>query len=91
MESLVIEVKNLTKVYPNVKAVDNISFIINRGEIYGFLGPNGAGKTTIIKMLIFDSIIISILEKKCLFKKSEKKSKIIRVFPNYFSISRYNY
>jgi ABC-2 type transport system ATP-binding protein len=47
-----IEIKNLTKVYPNVKAVDNISFIINPGEIYGFLGPNGAGKTTIIKMLM---------------------------------------
>ena len=48
----IIEVKNLTKEYGKLKAVDNISFDINRGEIFAFLGPNGAGKTTTIKMLI---------------------------------------
>lgn len=46
-----IEVKNLAKHYGNVKAVDNVSFKINKGEVFGLLGPNGAGKTTIIKML----------------------------------------
>jgi ABC-2 type transport system ATP-binding protein len=46
-----IEVKNLTKNYGNIKAVDNVTFEINRGEVFGLLGPNGAGKTTIIKML----------------------------------------
>lgn len=46
-----IEVQNLTKVYVDKKAVDNISFFIKEGEIVGFLGPNGAGKTTTIRML----------------------------------------
>ena len=39
-----IEVKNVTKKYGKVTAVDNISFTINDGEIVGLLGPNGAGK-----------------------------------------------
>ncbi len=47
----IIEVKNLTKNYGNLTAVDNISFSVRKGEIFGFLGPNGAGKTTTIRML----------------------------------------
>lgn len=47
----VIEVKNLTKDYGDLRAVDNISFEVYEGEIFGFLGPNGAGKTTTIKVL----------------------------------------
>ncbi len=46
-----IEVSNLTKIYGTQKAVDNISFNINKGEIVGFLGPNGAGKSTTMKIL----------------------------------------
>lgn len=46
-----IEVKKLTKRYGMNKAVDNISFTVNDGEILGFLGPNGAGKTTTMNML----------------------------------------
>jgi ABC-2 type transport system ATP-binding protein len=47
-----ISVKELTKVYGNgFKAVDNISFDVNEGEVFGLLGPNGAGKTTTIKIL----------------------------------------
>lgn len=46
-----IEVKNLLKVYGEQKAVDNISFKINKGEIVGFLGPNGAGKSTTMKII----------------------------------------
>ncbi len=46
-----IEVKGLTKVYGNQKAIDNISFIVNKGEIVGFLGPNGAGKSTTMKII----------------------------------------
>jgi ABC-2 type transport system ATP-binding protein len=46
-----IEVKNLTRVYNGLRAVDGISFSVDRGEIFGFLGPNGAGKTTTIKIL----------------------------------------
>ncbi len=50
-EKALIEVKNLTKKYGASTAVDNISFVIERGRIYGFLGPNGAGKSTTMNML----------------------------------------
>lgn len=46
-----IEVINLLKVYGEQKAVNNISFKVNKGEIVGFLGPNGAGKSTTMKIL----------------------------------------
>src|SRR5689334_8292368 len=46
-----IEVSNLTKIYGEQKAIDNISFTINKGEIVGFLGPNGAGKSTTMKII----------------------------------------
>lgn len=46
-----IEVKNLTKQYGAFTAVDNISFKLQKGHIYGFLGPNGAGKSTTMNML----------------------------------------
>lgn len=46
-----IEVKNLFKVYGEQKAVNNISFKVNKGEIVGFLGPNGAGKSTTMKII----------------------------------------
>jgi ABC-type multidrug transport system ATPase subunit len=46
-----IEVENLSKAYGAVKAVDNISFRVEKGEILGFLGPNGAGKTTTMRIL----------------------------------------
>jgi ABC-2 type transport system ATP-binding protein len=46
-----IEVSNLTKLYGEQKAIDNISFSINKGEIVGFLGPNGAGKSTTMKII----------------------------------------
>jgi ABC-2 type transport system ATP-binding protein len=46
-----IEVKNLLKAYGEQKAVNNISFKINKGEIVGFLGPNGAGKSTTMKII----------------------------------------
>ena len=46
-----IEVKNLLKEYGEQKAVNNISFTVNKGEIVGFLGPNGAGKSTTMKII----------------------------------------
>ena len=46
-----IEVKGLVKTYGPIRAVDGVSFRVNRGEILGFLGPNGAGKSTTMKML----------------------------------------
>jgi ABC-2 type transport system ATP-binding protein len=51
MNDMSVEVKGLTKVYGGQRAVDNISFTINKGEIVGFLGPNGAGKSTTMKMI----------------------------------------
>jgi ABC-2 type transport system ATP-binding protein len=46
-----IEVRDLTRIYGEQKAIDGISFSVNRGEIVGFLGPNGAGKSTTMKIL----------------------------------------
>jgi len=52
MKNKIIEAQNLTKIYKkSVRAVDDISFSVDEGELFGFLGPNGAGKTTTIKML----------------------------------------
>ena len=48
----VIEVKNLVKKFDTKKVINEISFSVKEGEIFGFLGPSGAGKTTLIKMLI---------------------------------------
>src|SRR5262245_52943391 len=46
-----IQVDNLTKFFGPIKAVDHVSFQVDKGEIVGFLGPNGAGKTTTMRML----------------------------------------
>ena len=46
-----IEVKNLTKKFGEITAVDNLTFHVGEGEVFGLLGPNGAGKTTTIRML----------------------------------------
>jgi ABC-2 type transport system ATP-binding protein len=48
---IVIEVNGLTKHYPEIKAVDGISFNVYQGEIFGLLGPNGAGKTTTLEII----------------------------------------
>ena len=49
--TVIVEVENLSKRFSEeVLAVDNISFSVNEGEIFGFLGPNGAGKSTTINM-----------------------------------------
>lgn len=47
----ILEIKNLVKEYPEVKAVDDISFAIEPGTCFGLLGPNGAGKTTTIEVI----------------------------------------
>ena len=51
MSDLMIEVEGLTKDYGSLRAVDQVSFNVRRGEVLGFLGPNGAGKSTTMKML----------------------------------------
>ncbi|TQR31822.1 ABC transporter [Campylobacter sp. MIT 99-7217] len=50
-EDLIIKIEHLSKIFGNFKAVDDISFEVKKGEIFGFLGANGAGKTTAIKIL----------------------------------------
>ncbi|MEM2040995.1 MAG: ATP-binding cassette domain-containing protein, partial [Nitrososphaerota archaeon] len=49
MSTIVVE--RLVKRFGNIVAVDEVSFTVNRGELFGFLGPNGAGKTTTISIL----------------------------------------
>ena len=51
MNSFVIEINNLNKMFKNILAVNNLNFKINKGKIIGLLGPNGAGKTTTINIL----------------------------------------
>src|SRR5579862_8770163 len=47
----ILEVKNLKKYFATQRAVDDISFSLEKGSIFGLLGPNGAGKTTLIRMI----------------------------------------
>ena len=49
--SNILELQNLKKYYATQKAVDDISFSIEKGSIFGLLGPNGAGKTTLLRMI----------------------------------------
>jgi ABC-type multidrug transport system ATPase subunit len=49
--NIAVEVAGITKKFGDFTAVDNISFQVSEGEIFGFLGTNGAGKTTLIRML----------------------------------------
>ena len=47
----VVAIERLTKRFGEVTAVDDLSFTVRRGQVYGLLGPNGAGKTTALRML----------------------------------------
>ena len=55
-DEIMIDVRNLSRHFGDVKAVDDVSFSVNRGEIFSFLGHNGAGKTTTIRMLTGRSV-----------------------------------
>ncbi len=53
MENIpILEVKNLSKKFKDFQVVNNLSFTVNKGDVYGFLGPNGAGKSTTIRMIL---------------------------------------
>src|SRR3954465_6466850 len=73
--SSIIRVSHLSKQFKDTKAVDDLSFTVNEGDVYGFLGQNGAGKSTTIRMLL--SLVaptsgeINIFEKKLSTHRSE--------------------
>ena len=81
-----IEIKNVTKSYGKNKAIDNINFNVNDGEIFAFIGHNGAGKTTLIKSIVgihgFDSGEILINGKSIKEKPEECKKEMAFVPDN---------
>ena len=81
-----IEIKNVTKSYGKKKAIDNINFNVNDGEIFAFIGHNGAGKTTLIKSIVgiheFDSGEILINGKSIKEKPEECKKEMAFVPDN---------
>lgn len=50
-EDLILELKGITKIFPGVKALDNVQFQLRRGEVHALMGENGAGKSTFIKTI----------------------------------------
>lgn len=72
---VMIEVQNLNKKFGDIKAVDDLSFTVNEGDVYGFLGQNGAGKSTTIRMLLTlirpDSGTIKVFGKDILEQRNE--------------------
>jgi ABC-2 type transport system ATP-binding protein len=88
-EDIVIYTENLTKKFGSFTAVDNISFKVKRGEIFGFLGANGAGKTTAIRMLCGLSIPTSGIGSVAgldIKKETEKIKKSIGYMSQKFSL-----
>lgn len=73
-EEKIIEVKNLSKEFKEVKAVNQLNLTVFRGDVFGFLGPNGAGKSTTIRMLL--SLINPSEGDIRIFGKSLKKERI---------------
>src|SRR6476620_9204032 len=85
----VIKVEKLTKKFGDFLAVDNISFEVNKGEIFGFLGANGAGKTTAMRMLCGLSIPTSGEAKVAgfdVYKETEKIKRSIGYMSQKFSL-----
>ena len=51
MAEVILQMKNITKTFPGVKALDNVNLIVKEGEIHALCGENGAGKSTLMKVL----------------------------------------
>lgn len=77
MEKNILEVKNLTKYYGKIKGIENITFELKQGEIFGFIGPNGAGKSTTIRsiMNLINKTSGKVLIKNKEFTKDDIKTK----------------
>ena len=80
----IIEIRNLTKSYKNLKAIDDLSFDVREGEILGLLGPNGSGKSTtinsILSLLNFQKGSIKIFGKEMSPDAYDIKAKIGVIF-----------
>ncbi len=78
MSKVVLDVSNVTKTFGNRVAVNNVSFTIREGEIFGFLGPNGAGKTTTMKLICGLSSITKGTIRICNYDMPKDKEKALR-------------
>ena len=82
----VVEVKNLTKEYKELKAIDDLSFDVLEGEIFGLLGPNGSGKSTtincILQLINFKKGSIKIFGKEMKPNSYDIKSKMLLYLMN---------
>ena len=88
MDNAVI-IKNLTKIFGDFTAVDDVSLTVERGEIFGFLGANGAGKTTVIRMLcglLLPTSGTGIVNDFDIYAESEKIKKSIGYMSQKFSL-----
>ena len=89
MSCFSIKVENLSKSFKDVKALDNISFEINEGELFGFIGPDGAGKTTLFRILttlLIPDIGFAKVQGLDTFKDYKKIRNILGYMPGRFSL-----
>jgi ABC-2 type transport system ATP-binding protein len=93
-----IEAKGLVKIFGNIRALDNLSFIVKQGETYGLIGPNGAGKTTTLR--IISTLILPTAGSVTVFdhdvaREASEVRKIITYLPEeagaYKNLSGYEY
>ena len=89
MSSSAIELKNLTKDYGNVKALNSVSLTIERGELFGLIGPDGAGKTSLLRILatmLLPTTGLAAIEGFDVVKDYTKIRKMIGYMPGRFSL-----